>query len=245
MNPSIDLRPYAVRMPADLHAQTSRIRRLWNEYVDRRLLVTSVLIAVVLAIPLIGFGLAKAVISDLLWDDSDPIMDEISSRDIWVTRPKMFPSAVKLDSETVQIDKTLSGPDLTVVTPDTLVRKAVQYEGKNIFLVGKVASSVRLPGSIEEIALATDANHLAFIRRDAIERSGLMLLRRGDVVYALGRVAATGRAQDAKGKEHLAAYFLSSDVQVYYVPFDIASNKLEAALDRLIRIAGWDRSTDG
>jgi hypothetical protein len=220
----------------------------WRSWIDPKQLGTGTVLAfvVVLAAGIVGdsYSILKSEARELVSPDGEPrVIKEIASRDIWVTRPRTFGSAADRP-QTGHVNASSGGADFIVVTPDALVRNAPDYEGLNIILVGKVALSVQLPsdeGFAEELTLATDHNRLAFIRRDVPEPTEETTMhRRGDVVFALGRLAAVGRARDPTGRQHQAAYFLATWVQDYFFQV-VGSGTLDESLNGVLRMYGLGR----
>jgi hypothetical protein len=120
------------------------------------------------------------------------VMEQVAQRDVWAEPPDTFGAAGEA-FETAQgfgpaMAEVFDG-DFIVVTPEDLVQDATLYEGRTIYLVGRVVSSRALKsdfGLDAEIQLAPEHGV------DAYVGTPVAVAERNEIVYALGQVAAIG-----------------------------------------------------
>jgi hypothetical protein len=136
-------------------------------------------------------------------------LDEVVARPFWKTQPETFKNVQDAsDSPTA----TVESGDVVAFTPRELVETGASWDGKPIYLVGRVVGSQDLKtafpyrgGVSEEVhVVGRDLHFDAYIGTD-----GALFPSRGDVVFALGAVAAIGESTNATGRRIQTAYFLS------------------------------------
>lgn len=139
------------------------------------------------------------------------LQEHIERNDVWLGAPRVF--------ESVDDPLTVSGAgeravaavfrgDVVAKTPEELADDAFTYENVPIYLVGRVADARGVPpelGIFNELQLTAADGSIAYVG------VGFNEVSEGDVIYALGRIAAIGRTRLASGGADDAAYFLAVD----------------------------------
>ena len=149
---------------------------------------------------------------ELVTRETEPenVIEQIAQRDIWVKPPETFESAAEIvrggDPRSGHA-QVFDGGEIWVVTARDLVDRALTYQGNRVFLVGQV-TRVRdiedLFGLDTEYQLAPIDGAIAFVA------GGFAGPGEGDVVYALGELAAVGESRAAPGSRvRSAAYFIA------------------------------------
>jgi hypothetical protein len=136
-------------------------------------------------------------------DPPENPMEEVAQRPFWVEPPETFEDA---DVEIGDTTQMFLG-DVTAVTPRELVESAPEYEGRSIYLVGKVIAEFPLGDEShigDEYRIKGVADHF-----DAYIGTDLGVALKGEVIYALGRVAARGESRSFGEGRFQTAYFLS------------------------------------
>jgi hypothetical protein len=131
------------------------------------------------------------------------VAGDVSGLDVWLKAPTTykFPAlSASLGSATV------AAGDLVALTPKDVWAHGADYEDKPVYLVGRVLVDRTLKTRYaphHEIKLRgyTDG-YIAYLATDS---RSLAAVRSGDIVYALGYVAATGRIVD----ESAGVYFVA------------------------------------
>lgn len=140
------------------------------------------------------------------------VLEQIEQSDVWVEPPTVFGSVddpasgaagVPWDVAAVQLG------DVIALTPEELVDEGIRYEGAPIYIVGRVSNRRSLPtdfGLEEELELLGRDGTVAYVGS-----AGSLFGAEGDLIFALGRLAALGRAEVAAGRRARAAYFLAME----------------------------------
>jgi hypothetical protein len=145
-------------------------------------------------------------------DPPDNAMEQIEQRSFWLAPPET------LDDADVEIGYTTEvlGGDVTAVTPRDLVEDPANYEGSSVYLVGKVVATQGF--KVDEGYYSGEVSHIsqeyrikgtapgfdAYIGTDPENFAQI-----GDVIYALGRLAAVGESRAFRGGSFRTAYFLT------------------------------------
>jgi hypothetical protein len=135
------------------------------------------------------------------------VQDEIRSLDVWQGVPDTFKIG---EVENYETRAEVDSADVAAYTPRELWSDATYYEQDPVYIVGRVISDRArktefLPSHEDELrGYARD--YEAYV---AAEYGELDTVRSGDVVFALGYVAATGNAKRLDGKLVRAVYFVT------------------------------------
>jgi len=194
-------------------------------------LIVAPLIVVVLG------GVAVAALTDVVIRDGAPsrppknVIEQVEQRDFWASPPLMFPSARTAFEEyhVYPVVELEFGGQPAVVTPGELANRAVDYEGRDVILVGRAAEEVAVgPPSYPGLGDARVGDEIRLVGRDgttayigAESGTGAADLR-GEVVYAPGRTAAVGTTRRPDGETQRGAYFLASRAGGVERPIDTA-----------------------
>ena len=160
------------------------------------------------------------------------VIEQVEQRDFWASPPLMFPSARTAFEEyhVYPVVELEFGGQPAVVTPGELANRAVDYEGRDVILVGRAAEEVAVgpPLSYPGLGDARVRDEIRLVGRDgttayigAESGTGAADLR-GEVVYAPGRTAAVGTTRGPDGETQRGAYFLASRAGDVEQPIDTA-----------------------
>jgi hypothetical protein len=139
----------------------------------------------------------------------ETLSEHIERSDVWVDPPRMFESfddPLEVPGAGERAVAAVSRGDVVAKTPEELADDAFIYENVPIYLVGRVADVRGVPpelGIFNELELKAGDGSVAYVGAGFFDGS------EGDVVYALGRIAAIGRTRLSSGATEDATYFLA------------------------------------
>jgi hypothetical protein len=175
----------------------------------------------------------------------DNLLEQIEQSDVWAEPPQVFANS----AEAMHIPGTIGWPvagltgagNVIALTPEELADDAVTYDGIPLYLVGRVTDERALTGEfdlVNEFEIVDPTGSVAYVG------SGAFLDPEGEMMYALGRVAAVGETTLPSGRTTEAVYFLALNPATG-VDFDTDVFELDdVGLSRSIRDAAR-RSTQG
>ncbi|MDQ4144924.1 MAG: hypothetical protein M3198_14535 [Actinomycetota bacterium] len=140
------------------------------------------------------------------------VLEQIEQSDVWLEPPTVFESADGSESGEAGVPWNVAAVqlgDVIALTPEELVDDGLRYEGAPIYIVGRVSNRRSVPtgfGLEEELELLGRDGTVAYVGS-----AGSLFGAEGDLIFALGRLAALGRAQVGDGRAARAAYFLAME----------------------------------
>ena len=171
------------------------------------------------------------------------LLREIAQRGFWLSIPRTFPSAstgrVPRGSAGFGVASVRHG-DVIAVTPSGLVDHPNLYDGQLVYLVGRVQSVVPIDpqyGATQLTRLVPDNGKVVYIFS-----AGALALK-GEVIFALGRIAATGPTIPGGKYADTAAFVTLNDnaeQELDYGPIELlqrngGSAAILAAAERLAK----------
>lgn len=165
----------------------------------------------------------------------DNVMEEVAARPFWASTPRLYKGADEQpDSDSGVYEGSVLEGDAVAVTPQDLIERASRYEGKSVYLVGKVVGEEDLNtkhGLTTEYHLRSRSEEFdAYIAQDDRRTEAAP---NGGVVYALGRLAAAGESTDSRGRRIKTAYFFCFN----FCEFDLVDDFLSPTRSPAIRRA--------
>lgn len=139
-------------------------------------------------------------------DSPDNAIEEIAARTFWATPPETFEGA---EADTNYTARVMDG-DVEAATPSYLIENAPDWaaEGDPVYLVGKIVAGQQ-PTSDYGIGYETRVTGLDRGFEVWIGTDDGPIGATGDVIYALGKVAARGETTTPAGRRIRTAYFLA------------------------------------
>jgi hypothetical protein len=141
-------------------------------------------------------------------DSSDNAIEEVAVRSFWVAPPETFDGA---DEPTDQ-KATVELGDVRAADPKYLIENAPDWaaEGEPVYLVGKIVAGQQ-PSSEHGIGYETRVRGVDRGFDVWVGTDDGPIGAEGDVIYALGRVAARGETTTPSGRRVRTGYFFALD----------------------------------
>lgn len=150
--------------------------------------------------------------------------EEAAQRTFWASPPQTFAAA----GERGRGAAAVSLGDVLAFTPRELVERAPSFEGESIYLVGRVVAVQQRKSTngldLEVHVRGREPDYDAYIGTG----NTLQVFQAGEVVYALGQVAAVGESKSQAGRRVNTLYFFASDTEFDTV-VDVGSREIRRA----------------
>lgn len=137
------------------------------------------------------------------------VLEQIEDSSVWSEPPLLFETAddtLSFPGDTAWSVAAVESGDVIALTPEELADQAVRYQGVPVYVVGRVEDVRAVPdqfGMENEVRLTAADGSVAYLG------SGQFLASEGDLIFALGRIAAVGQARLPSGAPLDVAYLLT------------------------------------